>query len=127
MGGNKCWISKRKYLKDLWLRILGPKMLDTATRLRSSQGKALLIFGDVYYKSVSLDNSLFTVVETSLPYSTIPPSRVYWLLSRRRTKTILPNGQIVIALASVRGWGYIKPNIVCPTSHNLCIKKISKL
>ena len=48
MGGNKCWISKRKYLKDLWLRILGPKMLDMATRLRSSQGKALLIFGDVY-------------------------------------------------------------------------------
>ena len=48
MGGNKCRISKTKYLKDLWLPILGPKMLDMATRLRSSQGKALLIFGDVY-------------------------------------------------------------------------------
>ena len=58
MGGNKCWISKRKYLKDLWLRILGPKMLDTATRLRSSQGKALLIFGDVYYVIEVVDESV---------------------------------------------------------------------
>lgn len=49
MGGNKCWISKRKYFRDLWLCILGLKMFDMVIRLRLSKGKVLLIFGDVYW------------------------------------------------------------------------------